>query len=815
MSLLGVSFFYEGMKEWNTLSQEERIATAKAKKAEKEREAELELFKKKEDYKQDLKNDEAEDNRTRERLEKATVFGRRASQANTQRDFYKSQGYTPGVDFLIRVDQDTNEIIETWAKDRKITDDDKKTYVDTYNKAGGEGERVGQIAVMDVTGNIAYQKLEKPKTRQFKNVKERDAWITQFNGPEGGGKKTGQLAIAVPNAQGDPSYILQKLDDKGYGLGFDDQGNPFGVNYIHYRHLGEDGKDSTKHGRVIPITVGLNLASPEAKEAKEGVNYLYFRQPMGSNAVERANSDLEQLNAKITPEILQRILAAKDTNPAGFNQLRDTIAGMINNWESANTNKQSGELVVAPITVQYPWLEDKFGSADPELMSLFEQESQAIQIARAESGIPLNEPAMVDGEGNVRIPVRPNLANSPLVTMVEGRKVYNETFKNGMGTLLIESGVPQVTAYDILEKAYVRGENGFVQGGNAPAQAFANLQRGKSIMSSPGLRFTGMFGDRRGFSLPPLGDETRGNILNSVSNFSSHNDKIVGVALMLNKKDVDAVYANTYPNGTADEVFTKVAGGTTTLYNDTQKRYRFAVEIINTGDRVIQLIDENAQPGIIGEISQFKAGAAYMMANFIPTLTGKDAGGQEAIDRLSSEYNSALSMPAGQAQRDALLKLNLRILSYKKASLLDPTGRLSDADRQAADEALGFGRLFVSPDIVKANVREVMQIGAYTRDTTQNLLSGNPSLVLAASTYQFLNPKVFNVTTAVVGLDQTGAQGGARRVVPPAEGAGIGAELRSRRSAQQTPDTSINPELRVLNQNRNADQPDGPQTINL
>ena len=94
MSLLGVSFFYEGMKEWNTLSQEERIAKAKAEKAKKEREAELALFKKKEDYKQDIKNDEAEDARTRDRLNKATVFGQRASQASTQRD-YRNVGERP------------------------------------------------------------------------------------------------------------------------------------------------------------------------------------------------------------------------------------------------------------------------------------------------------------------------------------------------------------------------------------------------------------------------------------------------------------------------------------------------------------------------------------------------------------------------------------------------------------------------------------------------------------------------------------------------------------------------------------------------
>ena len=785
MSLLGVSFFYEGMKEWNTLSQEERIAKAKAEKAKKEREAELELFKKKEDYKQDLKNEEAEDARTRDRLNKATVYGQRASTAATQRDFYKSQGYTPGVDFLIRVDQDTNEIIETWAKDRKIGDDEKQTYVDTYNKAGGEGERVGQRAVMDVTGNIVYQKLEKPKTRQFKDVKERDAWITQFNGPEGGGKKTGQLAIAVPNDKGEPSYILQKLDDSGYGLGFDDQGNPFGVNYIHYRHLGEDGKDSTKHGRVIPITVGLNLASPEAKEAKEGTNYLYFRQPMGSNAVERANSDLEQLNAKITPEILQRILAAKDTNPAGFNQLRDTIAGMINNWEAANTNKQSGELVVAPITAQYPWLEDKFGNADPELMGLFDQESESVQLARAESGIPLNEPAMIDGENNVRIPVRPNLANSPLVTSVGGRKVYNESFVNGMAGILRDSGVPQTTAYDILDNAYIRGENGFVQGGNAPSQAFENLQRGKTTMS--GLRFTGMVGDRATFRMETLGDRTRENIRNAVSNFSTHNDKIVGIALMQNKADVDAVYANTYGKGTREDVYAKVAGGTTTTYNGVQSRLDFARQLEQTGDRVIQLLDANAQPGIVGEISQMKAGAAYLMENFIPTLVGKDEGGQAAINNLQAEYQRALSYSAGQAQRDALLKLNLRILSYKKASLLDPTGRLSDADRQAADDALGFGRLLVSPDIVKANVLETMQIATYTRDVTQNLLSGNPSLVLAASTYEYINPKVFNVTTAVVGLNPTGAEKGSPRPAPPVDGRGLGSELRDRRGTGQTP----------------------------
>lgn len=779
MSLLGVSFFYEGMKEYNTLTQEERVAKAKAAKAEKERAAELELFKKKEDYKQEVKDTAAEDARTRDRLKNATIFGQRSSRAFDLRNFYEGQGYKAGTDFMIRVDQDSNEIVETWAKDRKISDEEIDTYISNYNKAGGEGEKVGQRAVKDVDGTIRFDTLTTPKTKQFSNQTERDEWITQFNGPEGAGKKTGQLAIAAPNDKGEPSYILQKLEKDNFGLGFDKAGNPFGVNYLHYRHLGEDGKDSTKHGRIIGITPNLNVSSPDAEQSKEGVNYLYFRQPIGSNAVERANYDLQQLNAKITPEILQRILAARETNPAGFNQLRDTISGMINNWEAANTNKQSGELVTAPITVQYPWLEEKFGRSAPELMGLFDQESEAVQIARAEAGIPLNEPAMIDGEGNVRIPVRPNLANSPLVTMVGDRRVYNETFVNGMGGILRDSGVPQTVAYDILDNAYVRGENGFVQGGAAPAQAFANLQRGKSVMS--GLRFTGMVGDRATFNMPPLGDTTRENIRNSVSNFSTHNDKIVGIGLMLNKRDVDAVYANTYGAGTREEVYTKVAGGTATTYNATKSRYDFATQIVQTGERVVQLLDENAKPGILGEISQFKAGAAYMMENFLPTLQGQDANSQGAIDRLRADYDSALSMPAGQDQRDALLKLNLRILSYKKASLLDPTGRLSDADRQAADEALGFGRLFVSPDIVKANVLEVMQIGTYTRDVTQNLLSGNPSLVLAASTYEYINPKVFNVSTAVVGLGTTPAS---RPALAPAEtqqGGGIGADLRSRR----------------------------------
>lgn len=779
MSMLGVSFFYEGMKEYNALSQEERIAKAKAAKAEKDRQAELELFKDKENYKKELKDDEAEDTRVRERLEKARVFGQRASSANGLRNFYESQGHKSGIDFMIRVDPDSNEIIENWAKDRKISDEEVETYISNYNKAGGEGEKVGQRAVKDVDGKIRFDKLVTPKTRQFANVAERDQWISQFNGVEGAGKKTGQLAIPAPNEKGEPSYILQKLAKDSFGLGFDKVGNPFGVNYLHYRHLGDDGKDSTKHGRIISITKNLNVSSPEAEQSKEGVNYLYFRQPLGSNAIERANYDLQQLNAKITPEILQRILAAKDENPTGFNQLRDTISGMINNWESANTNKQSGELVVAPITVQYPWLEDKFGNADPELMGLFDQESESVQLARAQSGIPLNEPAMTDGENNVRIPLRPNLANSPLVTTVGDRKVYSETFVNGMAGILRDSGVSQTVAYDILDNAYIRGENGFVQGGNAPAKAFANLQRGKSVMS--GLRFTGMVGDRASFQMPPLGDTTRENIRNAVSNFSTHNDKIVGLALMQNKADVDAVYANTYGEGTREDVYAKVAGGTATTYNDVQSRLDFARQLEQTGERAVQLLDANAKPGIVGEISQMKAGAAYLMENLIPTLVGKDEGGQAAINNLQAEYQKALSYSAGQAQRDALLKLNLRILSYKKASLLDPTGRLSDADRQAADDALGFGRLFVSPDIVKANVLETMQIATYTRDVTQNLLSGNPSLVLAASTYQFLNPKVFNVSTAVVGL-------GANQVRRPApapngdqQGGGIGSELLNRR----------------------------------
>lgn len=746
MSFLA-SFALGGLKEYNNLKEQERAALAKKAAEEKAAEAELALFKKKEDYKAKMAAQEADRVADAARQKEAGEIAQLWGVVAQKKEEYTSRGITnrfvtvdPVAKTVIDEEVNTPTNLEVWANNwNQNNADSKKTAV--------------VVPVADGMPTISFIDKTVPKEKKGLTDAEIGPKITEFNQNEG--KESNRLAYKKPLSDGTFEFAIVPLPEGKNHEDYDDNGIALGPNYIHYQILGkDDGKETSKHGRIHPLVPGLDISGRTGRDRlKRGETFLYLPRPRGTTNTQVANDDLINFRREYRvgqdDSFVQRIIDNKDTFPQAYSTMVDTVRVMIDNWEDAHTNKEGGASVKKDITKVHPWLAD-LADQDLQINALFKDGSRATKTMNRSVGEPINAPVIVDQNGDTITYLRPNLANSSFVVDSLEGKVYDESFKGTLFRLAEKSGLDTVAPFDLLDGAIYKG----VGGPLAAEKAYKALTRGEALFA--GRTFIGERGDSAAVEMPFIGSEPQKAIKAQLSHFNGHYDRIGAVAFMMPDTDLESLYAGMSGAGLEPEdVFSRVSGLPKVTYKEITKRNSDSEDMIAIADRSLDLLKGGAQAGILGQVSKMTAIGNELMDKVLPTLVGKDEVAQGAIDSLSSEYQEIINRPDSQAKVDALLRLNLRILSYRKASLLDPNGRLSDADREAADDALGFAGVFVATELIETNVREVKRIAQYSRDTTKAYMSGNPSLILASRVYQSLSPERFTSANAVVAVPTT------------------------------------------------------------
>lgn len=746
MSFLA-SFALGGLKEYNNLKEQERAALAKKAADEKAAEAELALFKKKEDYKAQKAAEEADRVADAARQKESGEIAQLWGVVSQKKEEYTSRGITnrfvtvdPVAKTIIDEEVNTPTNLEVWANNwNKNNADSKKTAV--------------VVPVADGMPTINFIDKTVPKEKKGLTAEEIKPKIDDFNNNEG--KQSNRLAYKKPLNDGTFEFAIVPLPEGKNHEDYDDNGIALGPNYIHYQILGkDDGKETSKHGRIHPLVPGLDISGRTNRDKlKRGETFLYLPRPRGTTNTQVANDDLINFRREYRvgqdDSFVQRIIDNKDTFPQAYNTMVDTVRVMIDNWEDAHTNKEGGASVKKDITKVHPWLGD-LADQDLQINALFKDGSRATKTMNRSVGEPINAPVIVDQNGDTITYLRPNLASSSFVVDTPEGKVYDESFKGTLFRLAEKSGLDTVAPFDLLDGAIYKG----VGGPLAAEKAYGALTRGEALFA--GRTFIGERGDSAAVQMPFIGSEPQKAIKAQLSHFNGHYDRIGAVAFMMPDTDLDSLYAGMSGAGLEPEdVFSRVSGLPKVTYKEVTKRNSDSEDMIAIADRSLDLLEGGAQAGILGQVSKMTAIGNELVDKVLPTLVGKDEAAQSAINNLSAEYQNAQNMPDSQAKVDALLRLNLRILSYRKASLLDPNGRLSDADREAADDALGFAGIFVATELIETNVREVKRIAEYSRDTTKAYMSGNPSLILASRVYQSLSPERFTSANAVVAVPTT------------------------------------------------------------
>lgn len=743
MSFLA-SFALGGLKEYNNLKAEEKAYLAKKAAQEEAAEAELDLFKKKENYKAKKAAEEADRVADAARLADAADVDQLWGVVAQKKAEYSSRGIT---NRFLTVDPVSKTVIDEEVN----TPTNLEVWANNWNQNNADSKKKAVVVpVADGMPTVNFIDKTVPKENKGLTDAEISPKITEFNQNEG--KKSNRLAYKKPLNDGTFEFAIVPLPEGKKQEDYDDLGVPLGPNYIHYQILGKnDGKETSKHGTIHPLVPNLDTSGRTGRDRlQRGKTFLYLPRPQGSSDVQVANNALVNFRREYRigqeDSFVQQIIENRENFPQAYNTMVDTIRVMIDNWEDAHTNKEAGASVKKDITKVHPWLSD-LADQDLKINALFKDGSKATKAMNRSVGEPINAPIVLTQEGDSVTYLRPNLASSSYAIDSPEGKVYDEAFKGTLFRLAEKSGLDAVAPFDLLDGAIYNGVGGPI----AAEKAYKALTRGEALFA--GRTFIGERGESAAVQMPFIGGEPQRAIKAQLSHFNGHFDRIGAVAFMMPETDLQSLYAGMSGAGLeAEDVFSRVSGLPKVTYKDVTKRNSDSEDMIAIADRSLDLLKEGAQAGILGQISKIGAIGDEIMDKVVPTLVGKDEKAQQVIDQLNADRERIDRMPNEQAKLDALLRLNLRILSYRKASLLDPNGRLSDADREAADDALGFAGIFVATELIETNVREVKRIAEYTRDTTKAYMSGNPSLILASRVYQSLSPERFSSANAVIAV---------------------------------------------------------------
>ena len=192
-----------------------------------------------------------------------------------------------------------------------------------------------------------------------------------------------------------------------------------------------------------------------------------------------------------------------------------------------------------------------------------------------------------------------------------------------------------------------------------------------------------------------------------------------------------------------------------------------------------------AQLGPAAEIERFRAAAKYVTESVLGTYTVQDGFGMSAEalqNTLRTEYNN---IPEGDTQnaKNALLKYLIKNLVYIQAKMNDPLGRLSEGDREQANDAIAYSTFIVSPSSLANTVGYIKERSEGRKAYLEAIMSGDPKQILSAEVYyrNYLSGRVPDVLTSLMEIEQDFIRDDAMRSSQaPAEQGGVtAADLRS------------------------------------
>jgi hypothetical protein len=522
-------------------------------------------------------------------------------------------------------------------------------------------------------------------------------------------------------------------------------GIPLDTNYYYSnspKFGPETGKTAQQRGgQLVPLRKNLPMSGPEMANMKEGEDYLVIRtSPMGVEGdVDIAEANMKNFFEDFPPDVVKRITARKDDVPSAYETMRLQFRNAVSTWNSATAEKTDSGITYRPISESFSELED-YAKLDPAFRTILSSSPSPAEVEAivADTEIPINEPVTLTDDGGGKIQLRPTLAAAFAVLDPEDNRLkYTPEFQE-RAQFIAQNGRESLgLVYDLLDGAVLNGENV----PDASREALADLTQNITLMKD--LDFVTVRGGRGTYQMPNIVSKRAELIRNNLSTFPTHADRVVALELSVPSLTAKSAVAKTLVSSSSgpDSLYASVTGNKD--YDKIAPRINNANKVIQTANTLETLVGElGGDVGLPSELQAVKAGASYLLDSILPTLSAGDNAKfstEQLRNSVRQEYENALKQTDQQTQLNALVRLNIRVMSYAYASMMDENGRLSDQDREQADIAIGAQGWTANPTAVLATSRALRERSQYRLAVDTGYTSNNPRRVVAAHLYSTLS----------------------------------------------------------------------------
>ena len=544
---------------------------------------------------------------------------------------------------------------------------------------------------------------------------------------------------------------------------------PLSAGYFYGRHAGtEDAiKNPNRYGykRIIDLTPDktLAIAGSEAEREVYRGTYTILQSSTGSGKAERAVDDMKYLFEHFTPDVVKKAVNIYETNPEALDTFLGELKARAENWTIGTADEQEGgRRILQPILPAFPELAG-YLDIDDRIEQVFKDigvNPTLLRRANTEAGNPANTPL---------VQVDPESDESPLATMVVPNLVqaYAQPTGQTEGGREVTALPPEVTnvvtriaekspsisedlVYKLIDRAYTLDANNNKQ--RSPEhtrKTFEGLKENNEILSRVNFVKLSSSRDSLEFQFPTLYSEDEAKLVKNLNNFGEYQDQISALEATIPAVDIDTAKAVADVKGAKDgkSRYEFITGNND--FEGFTKRFDQAGEVM----RIHRELDEISEAGQLKvgpalTLARLSAGARYLIGYLANVDTVRyaendvnrenplrsSASSSGIVSSLETALEKALSADEGD-QMAALINLNMKMQSYAFASMMDPNGRLSDQDRQQADEAIAASGFTANPQSFLSVSAKLFDRAKRTQAVIRGYGSNIPGKIIATHAY--------------------------------------------------------------------------------
>lgn len=570
----------------------------------------------------------------------------------------------------------------------------------------------------------------------------------------------------------DPLKMSTNINAKGDPI-------PFGGGYWGAR--GQIGEGSTfEVFDMTPDGTGLVLGRPVVDDAGKNILESPDSQALGPEGVlvweRKAYKSLDtgtvvanQLLDFFTTfdgKTIQRAfdLQQAGTNTTAFPAIKDLLVSLVANYNSTGVTTSNTDIIFRNL-VSDGAFNDQLNMLGKVangalLKAVTNQVTADIQTNNVKQGLPANTPTNSDGP-NFQIPERTSIIASSLVIRKEdGAVEFTPATVDLIKNLTANGIVSADKVLDLLSIGQIKSDpstTGSPEGvaglAGSAEELYQLLSTGKTAQTGggPGSKQT-----TASLGTPTMGSRDKDTFRRAVGSLATLEDRLLLLEAVLPKSVVKSFKGRFLKDDSPGGVYTAISGAANFIkIGDTLTASRKTMKtVLNIND----LLAGGAQTGVSGSLAIIKDSILYTVDQVIEEVfndgreelsmfageafTDKDTGKtyssattyQQIMSQKREELSKNLNSSNKKVRQNALLKFNLTVLSYSYAAMLDPNGRLSDADREAADRAIG-NSAFATPEQIKAVAEAIYKSANMTNVKASAYLSGSPERVYAMKMY--------------------------------------------------------------------------------